>query len=404
MNIYLFTAFLAPLIISDLAFIRTEAGFAMLLLTYLLSWKQIRHFNKNQKLLHLELIAFAAIICLYVFLGVSKTRLGGMNLLIVLWAMVSVSGLFLYRKFNPEQRDKLFVVINFLCFASVLLELKNGRQFLSAPGHGDAYGAAYISTFLFLYTCINYMLFLNLRENRLKWFSLSASLLAFFVLVFIFERGISTVLCALCLMLVFMVSKKPTQAFFIACFFILGLIAVFVFPEYVIGFINNNLGERLAKRLSAVIIAFSSDSESAVYGSFQARLILIGRSLHTWTHNFGNFFLGIGEHTEKNFYLMGLMCNSKISNHSHILDILPKYGVFAGLLVCDILRRLYIEISSHIENKKLRAQAAVIYIGMVIRGIIGAIFVPQVAVVISLLLPLAAEYCERRNRQETESE
>ncbi len=395
MNVFLLCAFLTPLLMQPLASYRTEAGFLLLLVTYIVWGRTIKRFDNNKKILHGELLVFAAVICLYVYLGISKTALGGMNLLQVLWAAVSVIALFVFWKYTPGQRSRMFVILNILCFVSVLLELRNGIRFLHDPKHGDAYSVAYMSTFAFIYLCINYFLFLNLKKRWHKLICLLPAIVTFGVLVFVFERGISTLICLACIIALYILSSKPKKVFFVCCILGLGLIAVYVFPDAVTGFINAHLNGRIANRLSRVIAVFSGAGEGGINGSFQIRLHLIGRSLETWTHSFANFLVGIGEHTEKDYCYKGLYFNSLISNHSDFIDILPKYGVFAGLLMFDILRRQYRETVSHIQNGRHKAQVSVIYAGIVVRGLIGSVLVPTVAVA-TLLLPLAAEYCEMK--------
>lgn len=247
-------------------------------------------------------------------------------------------------------------------------------------------GSTFFTCALF-FADVCYIIFLNVKQKRLKLVMLSCVLFSGYYLIFYTAKASVVVYYLLSIFLITYAKIAKKKAYFYITLFITLFViipVVEIYEDIIIRYILYlSPSSRLSSRL-VTLINFDSDYGST--SSISARENLWMISLKTWFSNVSSFLFGIGDH-----YTTDSPEKTGIGQHSELIDSFARYGVIGMLLIYYILKNSFKYINTIFE-KKYQLQIYTVFIIYIMCGFTKKIFITNIACVIFIFLPLALIY------------
>lgn len=245
-------------------------------------------------------------------------------------------------------------------------------------------GSPFISMATF-YLAIVMIAFLYAKDMVDKFLFLFYAIIAFVFVVFFSFKASSLIYAILIVGIMFVVNsaKRPVKAA-VAIGIIGGMSLIFIDPiiHLLISIIDN-------PRVGSRLLIFTEEGDA--YGnanSINSRIDLWFLSLRTWLDTPSNFLFGIGEHSRNDFLRTDL---SGIGNHSDFLDILAKYGIIGGIILFNILKRLFIYAKKLADSRSFY-MIMVFFVLILMFGFTKKIILPSISIMMFVFFPLCLYY------------
>ena len=358
--------------------------------------------NSNRKLRNIFIlgVAFVFICAIYKILGVSSAKMWYcINAPLLYFA--PVSALMIIDRCNNEQQIRflfhfiaLAVAINIadnirlsyeFGMENIVFQRLSGEMAEEGVTGLNFGGSTFVNMSVF-YACTMFMVFLKSSTKLGKLlFLIYVGISAYFIIICSLKAS------AIILMLigfVFMYVSVKSNGHIGTIMFFITVVggATFLFIDNIINILINVID---SGRITERFIIFTSEGEVSDSSSFMSRSSLWMVSIKTWLSGIGSFFFGIGEH---NWHDFRSTADSGVGNHSDLLDVLARYGIFGALVLFSSIKLYYDYL-----NRKYGASSKFFIISffvlILLMGFTKKIVSAEPAIMIYILFPLTLRYC-----------
>lgn len=371
-------------------------GFLFVVLTF-------RKFIALKSPLLYSIIALVAISLLYWALGYSTASYGNfasrISIIYAIWA-----GFYLWNYTTPGYRMIVLVVL----FASLVVNLiyaieirilipelntsylhesnvKDMYGMLNIGGTEYTYCAMYVSLFLFIY--------LFITKPRTLRYNLFLYVVFFLCVIYVLVFGESATasLSFLVSVIALLLWRRGSNMTVLLCMLTctLFLFTLVILDEKdIIEWITEIAGDKTGQRIQSLFNVSSGklnqDDEEKL-----SRFPMILYGIQMWLSDINSFVVGWGFHTRGDSLSYGpqeLLVMNKCGDHSTIIDVLPRYGIF-GLIPMFFILRYYKRYVYQICKGIHRKVPIVIFIVVVFNNIMNKTTSPCILLVLFFLYP-----------------
>ena len=337
-------------------------------------------------------VGYIAIGFLYSILGISSGKIVR-DMLFSLFLFPIMFLVLMDTKLSSHNVKLLFHVIAFIVALNILDNIRlsylypyialMSQEVLEEQGLTglNAGGAPFIAMAVF-YLAIVMTAFFSSTEKYEKILFLLYAFIAFWFIVFCSFKASNAIYAMLTVAVMLLLDRIRKINTAIIILLISGFfLLLFLDPilHLIVDIIDN---QRVGTRL---LVFADEDIDSANANSINSRMDLWLVSLHTWIDNPVNFVLGIGEHSRHD-YIMGT-AESGVGNHSEFFDILAKYGILGGVILYNILKKLF-DFSKQMVSGRLYLKVLIFFALIILFGFTKKIILPSISIMFFILFPL----------------
>lgn len=338
----------------------------------------------NEKRCIIYSVIYISMIIVYRIIGVSDTQLGYIGYYVG-FVIVVITSVYIPIILDRKLKILLFKIIFVVSLLSIAVLCITNRNALDVADIADT---PYCTMVMF-YMGACFVWFLHAKKTSHKIISILAVAISMYSIVFVFQRGINTILGLVMLVLLLLFNtNRSSLTTIIVIFFSVLLFWLYFSGTYVdvllmVGKLSGS--PRIQDRMNQIIsIIYYADAEKAG-GTFTGRYRLIELSIETWK---SHFFFGAGDHR---------LSNSIIGNHSELIDTLAKFGVIGGFDTVLLLKNLFSVLVKNNDcqnTNSIKRQIIVMFSVFIARGFLGFTFRAHIALQLLIFLPLVIElYC-----------
>ena len=361
-------------------------------------------------------LLLTAICFFYKLIGVSSASIGNyakiINSFFSLWIGVY------YLNFGSERKKILLfraiLLVSSISIVENIVFLINNPSFSSTAWlvgdiHYDS-GSVYTNKTNFGDTSWQYAIGILCFSSLVACFKKKLYLietLSFFILSFTFLLIYSTsttlfitlIISILLSFLLLIVKNRTLRTIYLGLFVLLFFAFVVVgFNEDLYSAFSSLLNEKMRGRMD-VLISFLTGKIGADDNATLLRFTLFRIDFKTWINNLPNFVFGVGYHMEMGAFQFNVLGHSLyygVGNHSGLIDLLPKYGLF-GFVFGLWLALAYFYFLKHSNKQKIDNPIVfVIYLYILFNFIFNTLFYGEVVLSMALIIPLVFSI-ERRD-------
>lgn len=360
--------------------------------------------------------------CLFFLLLVISSIVGHSNtslqtaIVRIVKLAVPLQFMFILKNYNYRESVLLLkIILSIFCYSLIsnmiigvtnpmIYETLNHAASNDADYNTNAGSTSFVTACLFLLPSL-YFLYNAIYNNTIKVLLAVLGLMSLLMIVVINSRG--TALFMLILMLVgFYIVRKGISfrhkylfasliLLFLVLFWQYGMLPFLSFLEDLFSNATGMSG-RLSSRMADLSATIEGGGiEFAEEGSFVHRVMLWQASINTFTSNFSNFIIGIGE-DEHDYDFVGLIA-AGISDHSEWLDNLAKYGIIGGYILLKAISFTFKTFLDYASDTLVRDQMIVIFLIFCIFSLVNGSLNPTVLFSIFGILPLVVRIINYSN-------
>lgn len=240
-------------------------------------------------------------------------------------------------------------------------------------------------------TPICYILYKYSSKKRTKIFSFLMIIVSLYYAVFINSRATSLIILLITFagyILVETESKDPAKLkSHYLWWSIASIVIILVIAMPLMSFFIESLSGRNAERIGDLMALANGEDIRIQNGSLTQRFLLDMTSWRTFTNNIPNFLFGIGDDSsETDLYSL---INSGVGQHSEIFDILARFGIIGGLIMYNIFKSSFLNISKrNLTPGKVNHFLVVVFCVFVFYNIVNkSMTTPMFLIVLYIFIP-----------------